>query len=297
MGKMWYNTNKFNVKMKNNMDMEVFMNKELEKIVGQMDIIRECCDREVVVAVLDKDAYIVGFSMPPGQPPVLKIGDKFMDPTGALDKVLRKGVKMHNVLPKEVVGNAMEGNLVPIMDGMEVVGCVAVTYYVDKKEEIKDIVAGFKSSIAEVNSAVEGFVAGIGSVSSKLEAMDANTAQIEKDTTKAKEVVTKVSKNADRSNILALNASIEAARSGDAGKGFAVVATEMGKLASESSASSSQIKESLNVITEHLQGIVKSIREASGEAIQNADTIGAVQDTLNKAMVLADTLANNIDMM
>lgn len=271
------------------------MNKELEKIIAQMDMIRECCDREVVVAVLDKDKYVVGFSMPPQHPPVLKVGDKFDDPTGALDKVLRRGVKMHNVLPKEVVGNAMEGNLVPVMDGMDVVGCVAVSYYVDKKQQMKDIVAGFKASINEVNTAVENFMEGIGSVSSKLEAMDANTAQIEVDAAKAKEVVAKVSKSADRSNILALNAAIEAARSGEAGKGFSVVATEMGKLAGESSASASQIKESLNVITEHLHGTIRSIKEASGEASEHAETIGFVKETLRKALELSDMLEENVD--
>lgn len=56
---------------------------------------------------------------------------------------------------------------------------------------------------------------------------------------------------ADQTSLLALNASIEAARAGEAGKGFAVVADEIGKLADQSTLSASQIQEVIgNLLTE-----------------------------------------------
>ena len=45
----------------------------------------------------------------------------------------------------------------------------------------------------------------------------------------------------------------------------------------------------------HLHGIVKSIREASGEASEHAETVGSVKETLRRALELSDKLADNVD--
>ncbi|MFD1735276.1 methyl-accepting chemotaxis protein [Bacillus salitolerans] len=80
---------------------------------------------------------------------------------------------------------------------------------------------------------------------------------------KIEEMARTVSTIADQTNLLALNAAIEAARAGEAGKGFAVVADEVRKLAEESTKATKQIFEMVDHIKNGLFNIVASVEEGT----------------------------------
>ena len=263
------------------------LNEKIQQVVDVLPMIRQLFDQEVLLTVMDSEGVIQGFSLPDDVTPAYHVGDVFEDPSGAFDEVMRTGKPKHNILPKEVMGESFEGMLVPIQDGHAVVGCITCTYSVDVKTQMAEVAAKFQESVKNINTSMQAVVEGIGNLSGMLTDMSEMTNNVESDVHNTVEVVNKISSNASRSNIPALNASIEAARSGEYGRGFAVVANQMGKLAEDSGNSATEIKTTLNTITNHLYSIISSIKEANDVAKERMDHVSSIQTMLEEMTVLA----------
>ena len=86
------------------------------------------------------------------------------------------------------------------------------------------------------------------------------------------EVVGLISEIAEQTNLLALNATIEAARAGEAGKGFAVVASEVKSLANQTAKATEEISEQMTTMQSVTKEAVEAIR-AIGETIQELNDV------------------------
>ncbi|HNN82151.1 MAG TPA: methyl-accepting chemotaxis protein, partial [Leptospiraceae bacterium] len=91
--------------------------------------------------------------------------------------------------------------------------------------------------------------------------------------TNINEVIHMIKKIADQTNMLSLNASIEAARAGDAGKGFEIVASEVGKLATHTKNSLASMTTGLMEIIQSTQLLSNKIENIKNDSNRQDETI------------------------
>jgi hemerythrin-like metal-binding protein len=131
----------------------------------------------------------------------------------------------------------------------------------------------------------------IGCVKSVILELREAMGQMEAKTNDIHSVMSVISEVADQTNLLALNAAIEAARAGEAGRGFAVVADEVRKLAEKTMKATTEVHEVLAGIQSAASANRQAVSEAADLIVRSAERASLVGKGMNQIVTEIDSTA------
>lgn len=144
------------------------------------------------------------------------------------------------------------------------------------------------STSAEISAATGTTTEKIKETQSQMVMLQDSMQKISNMSMEIEKIIDEINSIAQQTNMLSLNASIEAARAGDTGKGFAVVAVQVGELAARSSQAA---KETYELITNSMQ----AVREGQKITGQTVDTFGVVVENIERSRQDVEEISHMVE--
>ena len=151
-----------------------------------------------------------------------------------------------------------------------------------------------RSKALEGSSIVNKVVDAIGKVQTQSEEIKSEMHDLGKQADDIGQIMNVISDIADQTNLLALNAAIEAARAGEAGRGFAVVADEVRKLAEKTMHATKQVGDAIAGIQQGARRSMSSVDNSVKTVVETTDLATHSGKALNEIVHLVETSADQV---
>ena len=225
------------------------------------------------------------------------VGDSIR-PGSATHKAITEKKRFFNRIDKSVRGIPYVALANPIFnDHNEVIGSIVISESIERYDSFKEMATSLTDSISTLASTSEQISAQAEEIAALSRKVTQSSQESQKQARETDEVLGLIRNISSQTNLLGLNAAIEAARVGEQGRGFGVVAEEIRKLASGSAESIKKVEQIIKLIQETSAASYQQTSQIEGGINQIAEAVGHVAASVQQINAMAlklDQFANQL---
>jgi hypothetical protein len=262
----------------------------LQQLLNNLDIIQSTHPEDACIVLADTDK-VIGYV--PGKFIDLKIpigasADNFVGTV--THSALHSGKVLKEERGSETFGIAYISTATPIIENNEVIGVISAIVSNNKVDVLRKGAEGLTSISDKLSTTSDDITKITDSITTDLKNLTQESVILRKEVKQIEDILSIIKNTSVKSRILGLNASIEAARSGENGKGFAVVANEIKKMADTSKESVESVEPQLKEMIVNIEKIISTIQLISTHSGQQSSLLESFYTSLEQIVTTASKL-------
>ncbi len=263
----------------------------LEAFIQLTPILPQLMRHKVGMVVADCEKWLAANSIPEIADQVV-VGEQVKAGT-AVAKAMREKQRIVTQVDKAIYGVSYVAISLPILENGEVVGAVALHESLEEQENLRNMAVDLNASVSEMTASLSGIYQQAEELAGRGNNLKTAVNEAHEQVTQTDDVINFIKSVAAQTNMLGLNAAIEAARVGEQGRGFSVVAEEVRKLAVNSAESAEQITKILLKIRDSIAQMHEEITKIS---TVNMEQAAVIKELSENSRVLSD-ISHSVEKM
>ncbi|WP_390586939.1 methyl-accepting chemotaxis protein [Paenibacillus illinoisensis] len=253
-----------------------------------MPFVRQMFRDDVSISINDHEKVLY-FAEANGLEIGVKVGDELHEDYKDFKMLTNRDSRTVARMPGDLQGRPFDAILIPIKENDQVVGILGVNYALDNHIILEKLISENEATINALLGGIQQIAAHSEELSATSEEILRNSKQAAENSVSVTKVTNVIREVSEQTNLLGLNAMIEAARVGDLGSGFGVVASEVRKLSDHTKQAASDIETSLGSVQDSMKHMELEIGQITTATVDQAQLVSEFMQSIEQ---LSETSAN-----